>query len=105
MSAGADRLGRASAGFAVAGAMTVLFSTALAWAKDASRPLLIFMNGIAWHNWISHGLADVILFVALGLVFSKVNVAERIAANRLIAFLVVAVVIAGAGLFGWYAIY
>lgn len=105
MSAGTDRLGRSSAGFAIAAAITVLFNTALAWAKDASRPLLVFMNGIAWHNWITQGLADVILFVGLGLIFSKANVGERMAPNRVIAFLVAAVVIAGAGLFVWYAVY
>lgn len=105
MNAGTEKLGRTSAGFAMAGAITVLFSTALAWVKDASQPLLVFMNHLAWHNWITHGLADVVLFVGLGLALSRANLAERIAPNRLIMFLVAAVVVAGAGLFVWYAAY
>jgi hypothetical protein len=99
------KLGRSSAGFAMAAAITVLFSTALAWAKDAYKPLNDFMNALAWHNWITHGLADVILFAGLGLIFSRTDWADRIAPNRLITFLVVAAVMAGAGLFVWYAVF
>ena len=100
-----ETLGRASAGFATASAITVLFSTALAWAKDAYRPLNSLMNAIAWHNWITHGLTDLILFLALGLMFSKTGWAGRIAPNRLIVFLVAAIVVAGGGLFVSYALF
>jgi hypothetical protein len=98
-----EKLGRSSAGFAMAGAITILFSTILACAKDAYKPLNSYMNALAWHNWITHGLVDVILFIGLGIIFSKTSWTERIAANRLISFLVAAVIVAGAGLFVWYA--
>lgn len=100
-----EKLGRASAGFAIGSAVTVLFSTALAWAKDAYRPLNSLMNAIAWHNWITHGITDIVLFIVLGLVFSKTGWIGRIAPNRLIGFLVAAVVVAGGGLFVWYALF
>jgi uncharacterized membrane protein SirB2 len=99
------KLGRPSAGFAMAAGITVLLSTALALAKDAYKPLNNLMNEMAWHNWITHGLADLILFFGLGLIFSNANTAARIAPNRLISFLVAAVVVAGAGLFIWYAVF
>lgn len=99
------KLGRASAGFGMAGSITILFSTVLAWAKDAYKPLNNYMNVVAWHNWITHGLADLLLFIGLGLIFSKANWIERVAPNRLISFLVAAVVVAGAGLFIWYALF
>jgi len=105
MNAENEKLGRASAGFAIASAVTVLFSTALAWAKDVYHPLNSLMNSIAWHNWITHGFADVILFLALGLIFSKTSWAGRVAPDRLIVFLVAAVVVAGGGLFVWYAVF
>jgi uncharacterized membrane protein SirB2 len=95
----------ASAGFGLAAGVTILFSTELAWAKDAYKPLNSFMDSLAWHNWITHGLADVILFFALGMIFTKTNWTARIAPNRLITFLVAAVIVAGAGLFVWYAVY
>ncbi len=96
------KLGPSSAGFAMSAAITVLFSTALAWMKDVYKPLNSFMNALAWHNWITHGLADVILFFGLGLIFSKTGWIDRIAPNRLISFLAASVVVAGAGLFFWY---
>ena len=105
MSADNARLGRSSAGFALAASITVLFSTALAWAKDAYHPLLNLMNAMAWHNWITQGLADVILFFGLGLIFSRTNWAERLAPNRLISLLVAAVIVGGVGLFVWYLVF
>lgn len=98
-------LGNASAGFAVAGSVTVLFSTALAWARDTYQPLNNMMTAVAWHPWIAHGLADGLLFIGLGLLFSRTHSAESIAPNRVIAWLVAAVVVAGLGLFVWYAVF
>ena len=98
------KLGRASAAFAVAASITMLFSTALAWAKDAYHPLISLMNSIAWHNWITQGCADVILFFGLGLIFSKTDLTGRIAPNRIILILVAAVIVSGAGLLIWYAV-
>jgi hypothetical protein len=105
MTVGDAKLGRFSAGFALAGSITILFSTALAWTKDAYSPLNSFMNALAWHNWITHGLADVILFFSLGLILSKSNWAASLAPNRLISFLVAAVMVAGFGLFVWYILF
>jgi uncharacterized membrane protein SirB2 len=105
MSSESAKLGRTSAGFAMAAAVTILFSTVLACVKDAYKPLNNFMNTEAWHNWIAHGLIDVILFILLGMIFSKSGVAERIAPHRLISFLVAAVIVAGFGLFVWYAVF
>ena len=100
-----SKLSLASGAFAMAAALTVLFNTALSWAKDAYRPLLIWMNGIAGHNWTTQGLADLILFLGLGLIFAKSHWTKGIAANKLILFLTVSVAIAGVGLFTWYALF
>ena len=98
-------IGLRSAPFAVAAAATMLFSAALACAKDAYPPLLELMNAIAIHNWITHGLADVIVFVSVGLIVSRGSWAYRIAPNRIIAFLVVTAAISAVGLFTWYALF
>jgi len=99
------KLGRASAAFALSAAVTILFNTALACVKDAYAPLTEFMNRLAGHNWTTQGLADVVLFFGLGLVLSKTNLAGRISPDRLILFLAVAVVVGGAGLFIWFALF
>ena len=99
------RLSNTSAAFGLAAAITGLFNTALACVKDAYHPLNNFMNGIAGHNWTTQALADIILFIGLGLIFSAMHFAERVRANGLVSFLVAAVVVAGGGLFTWYALY
>lgn len=92
-----------SSGFALAAAITVLFNTALAWAKDAYAPLTGFMKSLTGHHWTTHGLADLVLFGALGAVFTKSRVAQKMDPNRLIGLLVGAVVIAALGLALWFA--
>ncbi len=99
------KLGRSSAAFALSAAVTILFNTALTCVKDASAPLTQFMNGLAGHNWTTQGLADVVVFLGLGLVFSKTSLAGRLSPDRLIWFLVAAVVVAGAGLFIWFTLF
>ena len=99
------KLGRATAGFALAAGITVLFNTALACAKDAYQPLSRFMNHLAGHNWTTQGLADLVLFLGLGLIFTKVGWAENIAPGRLISLLTSAVVLACIGLVIWYALF
>jgi hypothetical protein len=98
-------LGRAKSGFALAAAITILFNTALACAKDADPPLSRFMGSVAGHNWTTQGLVDLILFLGLGLTFTKAGWAGRIKPRRLISLLVAAVVIGSVGLFAWYALF
>jgi hypothetical protein len=103
VSAESSKLGRVSAAFGMAAAITALFNTALAWAKDAYHPLTNLMNAIAGQNWTTQGLADVILFTGLGLILSNTRMVQTIRPQRLILFLVGAVVVAGVGLLVWYA--
>jgi prepilin signal peptidase PulO-like enzyme (type II secretory pathway) len=99
----AARLTPLTSGFALAAAVTVLFSTAVAWAKDVNAPLKAFMKSLTDHDWTTHGLADLLLFVALGLIFTKVRLGEKMPADRVIAILIGAVAIAGIGLAAWFA--
>jgi hypothetical protein len=95
----------ATSSFALAAAITVLFNTALAWTKDAYAPLNSFMKSLTGHHWTTHGLADLILFIGLGLIFQKTHVAELMDPNRLISILVGAVVAASLGLALWYVFF
>lgn len=105
MTADSEKLGPASAAFGMAAAITALFNTALACAKDAYRPLQNVMNAIAGHNWTTQGLADVVLFAGLGLILSRTRMVRTIRPDRVILFLFAAVAVAGVGLFAWYAVF
>jgi len=98
------KLGRASAAFALSATITVLFNTFLACAKDAYQPLSRFMASLAGHNWTTQGLADLALFVLLGLIFMRAGWAGKMDPQRLIFLLAATVVVAGAGLFVWYVL-
>jgi hypothetical protein len=94
---------RTTSGFVLSAAITVLFSTVLACFKDVNAPLKAFLKSIAGHDWTTQGLADLVLFLVLGFIFTKTGALEKIAPDRLTAVLIIAVVTAGLGLGLWFA--
>lgn len=99
----APQLKVVTSSFVLAAAVTVLFSTALACAKDVYAPLKNFLKSITGQDWTTHGLIDLLLFIGLGLIFMRTKASERIAPQRLIGGLAVAVGMAGLGLALWFA--
>jgi hypothetical protein len=97
--------GRASTAFALAAAIACLFNTALAWAKDAYAPLNKFMASLTGHHWITHGLADCIVFVGLGLIFMNTSVASKINPQKLVSIMIWSVAAASLGLFAWFLLF
>jgi hypothetical protein len=95
----------ATSGFTLAAAVTILFNTALAWAKDTYAPLNSFMKAMTGHHWTTHGLADLALLVGLGLILTKTRAAEKIDPARLVSILVASVVAGGFGLGLWYVFF
>jgi uncharacterized membrane protein len=63
------------------------------------------MKAVGGHHWTTHGLVDLAVFVALGIVFTKTGAAEKLDPNRLIAGLAGAVAIAALGLALWYVFF
>jgi hypothetical protein len=102
---GSTTMSSATLGFLLAAAITVLFNTALACLKDAYAPLKEFMRSLTGHDWTTHGLVDLVLFVGLGFLFASTKLAEKIDPRRLIAGLIGAVAIAGLGLALWFAFF
>lgn len=100
---GSGKLSAATSGFVLAAAVTVLFNTALAWAKDAYPALNNFMNSLTGRQWTIHGLADLVIFIACGFIFMNAKVTKEIDPGRLTGVLIGAVLIAGLGLVLWYA--
>jgi hypothetical protein len=96
---------RATSGFALAAAITILFNTVLAIVKDSSKPLNTFMASLTGHQWTTHGLADLALFVGLGLLFTKTRAGEMIEPDRVIRHLIASVALSGFGLAAWYTFF
>jgi hypothetical protein len=100
-----SQLAATTSGFVLAAAVTALFNTALACAKDSCAPLKDWMTSLTGHDWITHGLADLLLFLGLGFLLANTNAAARIAPARLIGTLIAAIAIAALGLALWYALF
>ena len=100
-----SHLGGVTAAFGWAAAATILFNTVLACAKDFYSPLNAFMKSLTGHHWITHGLADVAVFLGLGLILLGDSLAAKTNPSRLIAVLVASVLAASAGLVGWYLLF
>lgn len=90
-----------AAAFGLSAVVVIIFNTALAWIKDAYDPLNTFMAHLTSHHWITHGLADVILFFLLGWLFMRWRTVSGLT-NLLIASVAVATVVGGVGLAGWF---
>jgi len=101
-----DRQGldRATSAFALSAAITVLFNTVLTWIKELSEPFHDFLATLTGHHWITHGLVDIVVFIVLGLIFMRTETASRMSAGGLAGTLVVAVVLAGIGLAGFFLV-
>jgi hypothetical protein len=96
---------KSAAAFGAASAITVLFNVVLAFVKDAYVPLNTLMAHLTGHHWITHGLADVLLFVALGWLFAARGIPAGGLTPGLVTTLGAAVVIAGAALGGWFILF
>jgi hypothetical protein len=101
VNADGPRLGQSSA----AGAVTLLFNTALTCVEDAWAPLATFMASLTGNSWTAQGIADVVMFFGFGLINLKTGFAASIAPDRLIVFLIASAMLAGTGLLVWFAVF
>ena len=99
---GASEIDRVSAAAALSLAVTILLSTLLVWAKEGYEPLHAFMASLSGHHWTTHGIADVTLFVLLGVLFRQLGWAERLSPRQLVVTLVGSVIVAGLGIVGFF---
>lgn len=99
--ASAGRAERMAVAFGLSTAITVLFNTVLAWIKEAAEPVHDFMAVLTGHHWWTHGILDLIVFFVLGWVLMSRGTQEHLTGN-LVVKLAAAVIVAGAGIAGWF---
>ena len=67
-----------TAGFGVSAAVAIVFNTVLTWVKETYDPPNAAMKALLGHHWITHGVAVVIVFLALGFFLSKSGSIQKI---------------------------
>jgi len=98
-------IGKYTKSFGLSFAITSLVSAMLVILKESNEDtVLAWMKAVTGHHWITHGLFDLILFVALGWALSRLNNGEgvKISANRLIISIAGAVFVSGVLIMGFY---
>jgi undecaprenyl pyrophosphate phosphatase UppP len=94
-----EPLGKYTVSFGLALAITVVFSAMLVVIKELSeKTVMALMKQPTGHHWITHTIIDLIIFVVLGFLLTKV----QISAKRLSWIIVGATVAGGVMIAGFY---
>lgn len=95
-------LDRASTAFGISAAITMAFNTVLTWVKEAYEPLNALMKVMMGHHWTTHGVLDVALFLALGILLMRTSIVTRISGNSLIMLVAGTALLSALGIAAWF---
>ena len=95
------RLDGLTAAFGISLVVTSIASAVLVVLKESYAPLMAWMNGFTGNHWITQGVLNVVLFIALGFVLASIRNWKL--GGRVVAWLLVgATVLSGAILAGFF---
>ena len=98
---GNDTFGKYTVSFGLSLAITSMLSALLVVLKELSEhTVLAWMKQVTFHHWLTHGIIDLIIFVALGLLLTKVKATPK----QLTQAIVGAVVVGGVIIAGFYLV-
>lgn len=97
-----DDISPAVVGYGISFAVTSILSALLVVLKESNESVQALLVAITGHHWITHGLLDVIVFVALGALLSRRNIVMK--GNTLATTVVGATVVSGLIIVGFFAL-
>jgi hypothetical protein len=96
-----NEIGKYTRSFGISVAVASMFSGLLVILKELSEETVLgWMKRVTVHHWVTHALLDLLLFVAVGLLLTKVDISSE----RLAKFIVAGVVVGGLLVAGFYLI-
>jgi len=97
-------LGKYTAGFGLAAAVTIIFTSLLVIIKETNKGLKDALAALLGHHWTTHGLITVLVLVILGLWLSRLSIEGSwgINARKLAAILLAATMLGGLIISGFY---
>ncbi|KUO65417.1 MAG: hypothetical protein APF80_06460 [Alphaproteobacteria bacterium BRH_c36] len=99
-----ERVNSQVAGYGYSYAITSLLSALLVVLKESSAPVMDMMARLSGHHWVTHGILDIILFVAIGWLLSRSALASDASYGSVISAVIGSTVISGLIIAGFYAI-
>jgi len=92
------------AGFGYSYAITSLLSALLVVLKEKNASVLDLMTSLSGHHWVTQGVLDIVLFVAIGWFLSRTALAGNASYGSLISAVVGSTVISGLIIAGFFAL-
>jgi hypothetical protein len=93
-------LGKYTKSFGLSFAITSILSALLVIIKESNEGLLNVMKAMTGHHWVTHGLINLIIFVAFGFFLKNV----KMETNKIIICIVASVVISWLLIAGFYIV-
>jgi lipoprotein signal peptidase len=103
-----SEIGKYTKSFGLSFAITSVVSALLVILKESNEEgVLALMKAVTGHHWVTHGLINLILFVALGWALSMANKGQGVemSATGLVSYIVGAVIISGVLIAGFYLLH
>ena len=70
---GSVSIGSGTIGFGISYAITSVFSALLVVLKESSETVYNLLAAMTGHHWVTHGVLDIVVFLVLGFVFSRIT--------------------------------
>jgi hypothetical protein len=99
-------LSKYTVSFGLSLALTSVINALLVVAKEKIPPVMVALQKLTGHHWVSHSAIILILFGFFGWLFTTANGGQglKITVNRLIATIMAGVVAAGLIIIGFYLV-
>jgi hypothetical protein len=91
-----------AAGFGLSLAVTSLLSAFILVIKERNESVMSAMKAALGHHWTTHGVLVIVLFVVLGFVFSNMKLEERWDSQKMLKYIIWAVIISGVIIAGFF---
>jgi len=103
-----SEIGKYTKSFGLSFAITSVISALLVILKESNEDgVLALMKAVTGHHWVTHGLINLILFVALGWALTMANKGQgvKISVSSLVSYIVGAVIISEVLISGFYLLH
>lgn len=91
-----------TAGFGVSYAVTSILSAIIVVLKESSEGFHDKLAAITGHHWVSQGLLDIVVFLVLGFILTRMGGGLRMSGNALVTTIVAATVLSGLIITGYF---
>lgn len=78
-------MSKSTVGVGLAIAIVSIFNGLLVILKESVEPVMNWMKALTSHHWITHGVFDILLFLILAYIFSRMNLEQKIGPQKMVS--------------------